>query len=97
MLSIIFKSPADILVELGRRANSARLALGWTRRTLAEKSGVPESTIKRFEYTGQIGTAALVDIAIALDMFDGFEELFAPKPVQTIAVITAKKRQRGRL
>ena len=95
MLSILFKPPADILVEIGNRAKDARLALGWTRRTLSDKSGIPESTIKRFEHTGLIGTAALIDIAIALDMFDSFEALFSPKPLQSIAQITARKRKRG--
>lgn len=97
MLSIAFKSPSAILEDLGSRAKAARLALGWTRNTLAVKSGVPESTIKRFETTGQIGTAALVDIAIALDMLGGVDLLFAPKPIQSIAEVTAKKRKRGSL
>lgn len=82
---------------MGERAKAARLALGWTRRTLGLRSGVPESTIKRFEATGQIGTPALVDITIALDMTDGLESLFAPKPIQSIAEVTARKRMRGRL
>jgi len=95
MLSILFKPPADILEEIGGRAKSARLLLGLTRKTLAVKSGVPESTIKRFELTGQIGTAALIDIAIALDMSDGLEALFAPRPVRSIAEVTARQRKRG--
>ena len=97
MLSIDFKSPSAILDDLGDRVKATRLALGWTRNTLAVKSGVPESTLKRFETTGQIGTAALVDIAIALDMLDGVDRLFSPKPIQSIAEVTAKKRKRGSL
>lgn len=97
MLSIIFKSPTTILEELGSRAKAARLVLGWTRKTLAVKSGVPEPTIKRFELTGKIGTAALVNMAIALDMIDKLDALFAPKPIQFIADVSAKKRQRGSL
>ena len=97
MLSIAFKSPSTILEELGGRVKAARLARGWTRNTLAVKSGVPESTLKRFETTGQIGTAALVDIAIALDMLGGVDLLFAPKPIQSIAEVTAKRRKRGSL
>lgn len=95
MLSIGFKSPEAILSELGQRAKAARLALGWTRKTLAERSGVPESTIKRFESSGQIGTAALVALAQALDMLAGLEPLFAPKPLQSLAEIVVKPRQRG--
>ena len=95
MLSISIKAPADILTDLGRRAKEARLALGWTRGTLAERSGVPEATIKRFETCGQIGTAALVDLAIALDGVVAFEHLFAPMPIQSVSEITHRKRKRG--
>ncbi|WP_336900003.1 hypothetical protein [Rhodoferax sp.] len=97
MLSILFKSPSDILEELGERAKTARLVLGWTRKTLAMKSGIPEPTIKRFELTGQIGTAALLHIALALDMVEGLESLFAPKPLNSMAEVTAKTRKRGHL
>lgn len=95
MLSLIFKPPCDILEDIGARAKAARLALGLTRKTLALKSGVPAPTIKRFEVTGHIGTAALVDIAIALDMLDSLDALFAPKPIQSITELGAKKRKRG--
>ncbi len=94
MLSILVKPPADILIELGQRAKDARLALGWTRKTLAERSCVPEATIKRFETKGLVGTAALIDLAIALDMLSGFESLFAPKPIRSVAEV-ARKRRRG--
>lgn len=94
MLSILLKPPSDILTELGQRAKEARLALRWTRKTLAERSGTPEATIKRFETTGLIGTAALIDLAIALDMLNGFEILFSPKPIKSVNDI-ARKRKRG--
>lgn len=97
MLSIVFQPPETILESLGARAQAARLVLGWTRKTLTARSGVAESTIKRFERTGHIGTAALVQLAMALDMLDGLGSLFAPAPVQSIAQVTAKKRQRGSL
>ena len=95
MLSIEFQPPAAILDALGGRAKTARLALGWTRKTLAARSGVAESTIKRFELTGHIGTAALVQIAMALDLLDSLSALFAPRAIQTIAQVTAPARQRG--
>jgi transcriptional regulator with XRE-family HTH domain len=94
MLSIMLLPPADILAAIGQRAKDARLALGLTRKTLAERSGVPEPTIKRFETTGYIGTAAMVQIAIALDMAMDLEGLFFPKPIRSVKDIS-KKRQRG--
>lgn len=97
MLSIEFNSPDAVRSAIGQRAKAARLVLGWTRKTLAVRSGVAESTIKRFELTGHIGTAALVQIAMALGMLDSFGALFAPRAIQTIAQATASPRQRGSL
>lgn len=97
MLSIAFESPEAIRSAIGQRAKAARLVLGWTRKTLAARSGVAESTIKRFELTGHIGTAALVQIAMALGMLESLGTLFAPQAIQTIAQVTAPPRQRGSL
>ncbi len=95
MLSILLKSPLEILKDLGARAKDARLALGLTRKTLSVRSGVPEPTIKRFETTGLIGTEALVNIAMALDMALGLDCLFEAKPIQSIEEALSKKRRRG--
>lgn len=97
MLSFLLKPPAALLEDLGTRAKDARLALGWTRKTLATRAGVPEATIKRFETTGRIGTASLIDIAIALDCAEAFESLFAPKPIASIAELETRRRKRGRV
>jgi transcriptional regulator with XRE-family HTH domain len=95
MLSIIIKSPAEILIDTGSRAKAARLALGWTRKTLSVRSGVPEPTIKRFETTGLIGTQAMVNIALALDMSAGLDSLFEAKPIQSISEAMTSNRRRG--
>jgi HTH-type transcriptional regulator/antitoxin HipB len=95
MLSILLKSPSEILKDIGERAKDARLALGFTRKTLSIRSGVPEPTIKRFETTGLVGTEALVNIAMALDMTPGLDALFEAKPIQSIDEAMSNKRRRG--
>lgn len=95
MLSILLNSPVEILRDIGCRAKDARLVLGWTRKTLSVRSGVPEPTIKRFETTGLIGTEALVNIALALDMSLGLNALFEAKPIQSINEAMTNKRRRG--
>ncbi|MBD0864134.1 MAG: helix-turn-helix transcriptional regulator [Rhodobacteraceae bacterium] len=60
-------------------ARNLRLAHNMTQQSLAEKSGVPLSTLKRFEQSGEISLAALLAIAGALGTLDAFENLF-PKP-----------------
>lgn len=96
MLSINFKPPEQILSELGSRAKQVRLALNLSRQSLAERSGVPASTIKRFETTGLIGSASLVDILFALDRLDELTQLFAAVEVPTIAQLDQAQRKRGR-
>jgi transcriptional regulator with XRE-family HTH domain len=95
MLSILLKTPVEILEEIGARAKDARLALGFTRKTLSVRSGVPEATIKRFETTGQIGTEALVNIAMALNKTSNLDELFKETPASYINETPSNKRKRG--
>jgi transcriptional regulator with XRE-family HTH domain len=98
MLSINLKPSGQLLSELGHRAKSARLRLNLSRQTLAERTGVPASTIKRFETTGLIGTAAMADILLALGRLDELAHLFAAQAVPTIAELDLNlgQRQRGR-
>ena len=63
-------------------ARGLRLAHNLTQHALAGKSGVPLSTLKRFEQCGEVSLASLLAIAAALEALDGFENLF-PKPAAT--------------
>lgn len=96
MISLIFKTPKAIATDLGHRAKQARLLKDWSRKTLATRSGVPESTIKRFELTGAIGVPALIDLAIALGRVDDLAAVFTPAEVPSIADMDREHRQRGR-
>ena len=96
MLSIELKSPQEIMNGLGSAIRSLRLAKNWSRGTLAARSGVPESSIKRFELTGQIGLGSLVEISIALDRADELQKLFLQRSIPTIREMDAiKTRLRG--
>ncbi|OWJ95600.1 hypothetical protein B6S59_10290 [Pseudomonas sp. A46] len=52
--------------QVGENALALRLAQNLSRKTLSERAGVSESTIKRFETTGQITLEALVLLASSL-------------------------------
>lgn len=93
---INFLLPEDLARQLGERARACRLAANLTRRTLAERSGVPESTIRKFEVTGLIGLLGLLQLADALACMDDFGKLFPPKTAVTIDEFIAPTRQRGR-
>ena len=77
ILSLIRFSPDAVARRIAARATAARLRLGWSRKLLAQRSGVTEASIKRFERTGKIALERLLRIALILDAKEGWEGLFA--------------------
>lgn len=96
MLAINFKVPGQILLDLGQRGKDARLRLNMSRKTLAERSGVAESSIKRFENTGLVSSASLVGILIALDRSADLEGVLVALSIASIRELDSKARRRGR-
>lgn len=94
MLSFI--NPEDITHALAERVKLSRLAENFSRKSLAERSGVSEASIKRFETTGEIALLALLKLAYALGSMQEFDKVFAPKEIISIKDITKKQRARGR-
>ena len=94
MLSFIGSD--DFARVVAARVRTRRLANNFSRKTLAERTGVSEASIKRFETTGEIAFVSLLKLAFALDALQEFDALFAPQAVVSIADITQKKRTRGR-
>ncbi len=82
--------------KLAEKAKARRLAENFTRETLAERSGVPAATIKRFESTGNASIEAILRIAFALGCLKGFDGLFPEKPVLGNNDLEIYERKRGR-
>ena len=91
-----FLLPEDLARQLGDRAQARRLAANLTRKTLSERSGVPASTIRKFEATGIIRLVGLLQLADALDCLDDFSKLFPAKLAMSIDEFVAPARKRGR-
>ena len=91
-----FLLPEDLARQLGERARARRLAANLTRKTLAERSGVPAPTIRKFEVTGIVSLVGLLQLAEALDCLDDFSRLFPPRAAVTIDEFVAPARKRGR-
>lgn len=89
-------TPQQIKLQLAERAKLRRLEQNMSRKTLAAKSGVPDSTIKRFETTGNISLEALIHIAMVLDYLNEFEQLFQMKSPSSLYQSQPIERQRGR-
>jgi len=96
MISIEYKTQAEKLQDIGARAKSARLRENMSRKTLAEKAGVSEASLKRFEITGHISLSSLVQLLIPLDRLSELDELLAKKTPLSIRELDDTKRQRGR-
>lgn len=91
-----FLLPEDLASRIGARARARRLAANLTRKTLADRSGVPESTLRKFEGTGVISLVALLQLADVLGCMGDFSTLFPPKAAVTLDEFIAPTRKRGR-
>ena len=96
MISIEYKTPAQILQHIGLRAKSARLRDNMSRKTLAEKAGISEASLKRFETTGQVSLSSLVQLLTALDRLAELDELLTEKTPLSVRELNDTQRQRGR-
>lgn len=70
------KLPSDLLSIVASNFVSARKKQKLTQQKMAERSGVPLITIKRFEANGRISFESLLKLAYALDALHDFEHLF---------------------
>lgn len=77
-------TPEDVTRHLADRIKALRLRRNWKRATLAERSGVNEASVKRFERTGQIALENLLKLAFTLDRLEELTTLFAPAPAASI-------------
>lgn len=101
IMSIIFKSPPEVAQHIAKQVQAARLALNFSQKTLAERSGLSYGTLKKFERTGEISLTSLIKIALSLGCLEQFQNLFpTKKPEQLLsldALLHTQKRQRGRI
>ncbi|WP_340123725.1 helix-turn-helix transcriptional regulator [Methylobacter svalbardensis] len=95
--------PYDAKIELAKAAKGARLKRGWKRDTLSEKTGIPVSTLKRYETTGEISldqflrlTFVLGDLDRLKGVFDSDEQVFSSLD-EMVTVKPEVKRKRGTL
>ncbi|CAD5257180.1 helix-turn-helix domain-containing protein [Vreelandella titanicae] len=89
-------APGELSQQVGANAREARLAQNLSRKTLAQMAGVSESTIKRFESSGQITLDGLVLIATALGATREIAELFKHEYPISLEEIKQVGRVRGR-
>ncbi len=100
-MSFLLQLPEDVSQNLAERARDRRLVMNLSQEGLARRAGISTGTVKRFEKTGQISIASLLQIALVLDALEEFDNVFKPKdraPASINDLINEpRKPQRGRL
>jgi transcriptional regulator with XRE-family HTH domain len=91
-----FMSPSNVMFHVAERAKARRLTQNLSRKTLADKSGVTEASIKRFESTGEVSFVSLLKISNVLGCMEYFKEAFAPNEIVSLEEVIKKHRERGR-
>ena len=73
-------NPDDIMMQVAENFRKRRVEKNITRQRMAELSGVPLSTVARFEQKGLIAFESLIKLAMALGYTSEIKDLFsAPK------------------
>jgi transcriptional regulator with XRE-family HTH domain len=94
-------SPSKAQEKLASNLRARRLALGLTQAGLSKRSGVPLSTLGKFEQTGKISVEALFKIMAIVGGIDEVVEATKPKSNtfksidDVLAQDEAPKRKRG--
>lgn len=86
---------------IGKRMQTRRLQLGWSRKTLAGRAGVNPWSLKRLEASGRGSVEAIVRIAVVLGVGADLEALFAarsevPESMAELEKLYPAARKRGR-
>ena len=70
------KTPKEIIAAIASSEKEKRKKLGITQKEMSIRSGIPLSTLRRFEQTGEISLISLAKIAIVLNDEDGITSIF---------------------
>ena len=90
--------PQDVMRECAARVRELRISQSITQKELAQRVGVAEGTIKRFEKTGEAQFRTVLTIALVLRRLEDFTELFKipDVPASLYHPEPKKPRQRAR-
>jgi transcriptional regulator with XRE-family HTH domain len=88
------KTTDEIAHTLAKRLKELRLQKKWKRSTLAERSGVSESSLRRFEQTARISLENLLKLMAVLGRLDEMDKLLHPPAVVSIDDLETRKKKR---
>ena len=98
--AFVLTDPVEMGKLLAERIKALRLFNGWTRETMAEKSGVTPSSLKRFETTGKASLELVLKVAHAMSRLEDFRNLLVLPAARSMDELERRSgrpdRKRGR-
>ncbi len=92
--------PHEMAKHIAKQMREKRLILNFSQKSLSQRSGVSLGVLKKFEQTGKISLESLLKMALILDAFEEFKDLFKPTPPEKFTTLDEllldKTRKRGR-
>ena len=79
----IEKTPKEIMLLLGERIRQLRKERKLSRQDLADRSGVPAPTLRKFEQTGIISLESLLKLVKVVGRLQEFEQLLQPNNLES--------------
>ena len=77
-------TPEETSKNLSIRLKELRLLKKWKRSTLAKRSGVTESSLKRFEQTGKVSMENFLKLVFVLGRLNEIDALLIPPTAQSL-------------
>ena len=90
---IVLKTPQEMAVDAATRFKEMRKAKKITIKDLSRNSGVPYSTIRRFESSGEISFLSLVKIVSTIGEDEEITNLFTRRVPASIEEIIRENRR----
>mgnify|MGYP001564246671 FL=1 len=98
---LTLSGPVETGKALAERMRVLRLGKGWTRETLAKRSGISAASLKRFENTGKASLELVLKAVHTLARLEEFNKLLRPPPARTLSELEERaakpERKRGRI
>lgn len=84
--------PGQVRIDVAQREKARRKRLNLTQEALAQKSGVSLGSLRRFEQTGEISFASLVDLCYVLGCQEDLAALFSAPAYRSIQEVIDETR-----
>ncbi len=87
------KTTGEVLQTLAKRVKNLRLQKKWKRSTLAERAGVSQASLRRFEQESRVSLESFLKLLLALGRLDEMDELLQPLIAKSINDLEKRKEK----